>query len=320
LLNFGGVQNYNMIPGQNFLVPNPSGSGLSQYTDLRLVRIDGDPGLPALSIASQALSVSNVNQSVADVTIAGLGPTREANTSLWNGHLGYYGQTDYTKRWGRNQIANENTLFGENDPDLRGKLTLFLGKDVNANVDIISMVTLFDLNGVPYESQAIGGDSGSSVFHKNASGQWELIGIVNAMYSTYSTQQDPQPSNFAAYGVNPQGTYTLFADLTYYRNEIINIMNAHPSVLPGDYNSDGKVDDADYIVWRKGLGTTFGPNGYDVWRAHYGETSAGAGSVLTASGSVSGGTGVPEPSSLILALGAAGVFLFYLRARVHHVV
>jgi len=112
----------------------------------------------------------------------------------------------------------------------------------------------------------------------------------------------------------------LFADLTYYRNEILNSMNAHPSVLPGDYNSDGKVDDADYVVWRKGLGTTFGPTGYDVWRAHYGETAAGAGAVLTASGSVSGGSGVPEPSSLILALGAAGVFLFYLRARVHHLV
>jgi hypothetical protein len=322
-----------MIPGQNFLVPNPSGSGLSQYTDLRLVRIDGDPGLPAVTIASTPLTCSNptcpvLTQSVADVTIVGLGPTREANTSVWNGHLGYLGQTDYTKRWGRNKIANENSLFGENDSDLDGKLSLYLGKDVNANVDIISMVTFFDVDpitGLPtptnaYESQAIGGDSGSSVFHKNSSGQWELIGIVNAMYSTYSTQQNPQPSNFAAFGVNPQGTYTLFADLTYYRNEIINIMNAHPSVLPGDYNNDGKVDDADYIVWRKGLGTTYSQTAYDVWRAHYGEIAAGAGAVLTASGSVSGGTGVPEPSSLILALAAAGVLLFYLRTRVHHLI
>jgi hypothetical protein len=185
----------------------------------------------------------------------------------------------------------------------------------------MSMVTLFDLNGIPYEAQAIGGDSGSSVFHKNALGQWELIGMVNAEYSTYSTPENPQPGQFAAFGTYPNGTYTLFADLTYYRNEIINIMNAHVSDLAGDYNSDGKVDDADYVVWRKGLGTTFSQNGYDVWRAHYGQTAAGAGSVLTASGSLTiGSLGVPEPSSLILALGAAGVFLFYFRPRLHQLV
>jgi hypothetical protein len=321
-LGFGPTyQSYNIIPGQNFLVPNPSGSGLSTYTDLRLVRIDGDPGLPAVTIASQPLTSSNLGQAVADVTIVGLGSTRQDNTDLWNGHLGYYGMGDYTKRWGRNQISNEDPIFGGSDTDLRGKVTVFVGKDVNANVDIMSMVTLFDLNGVAYESQAIGGDSGSSVFHKNASGQWELIGIVNAVYSTYSTQQNPQPANFAAFGVAPNGTYTLFADLTYYRNEIINIMNAHATVLPGDYNNDGVVDNADYIVWRKGLGTMFAPNGYDVWRAHFGETAAGVGSALTASGSLSSGAlGVPEPSGLVLALGAAGVFLFYIRRRLHQFV
>jgi hypothetical protein len=156
------------------------------------------------------------------------------------------------------------------------------------------------------------------VFRKNASGQWELIGIVNAMHSTYSTQQDPQPANFASFGNYPNGTYTLFADLTYYRNEINNIINnpVYNSLLPGDYNGDGVVNDKDYVVWRKGLGTTFAQNGYDVWRAHYGQTSAGSGTVLTASGSLSSGSlGVPEPSSLILALGAAGIVLSYLRAR-----
>jgi len=109
-----------------------------------------------------------------------------------------------------------------------------------------------------------------------------------------------------------------FADLTYYRDEINSIINdpVKNALLPGDYNGDGVVDDADYVVWRKGLGTTFLQSGYDVWRAHYGQTAAGAGSVLTVSGSLSTGSlGVPEPSILILSLGAAGVFLFYVRAR-----
>ena len=60
--------------------------------------------------------------------------------------------------------------------------------------------------------------------------------------------------------------------------------------LAGDYNDDGRVDAADYVVWRKTLGTAYqlpneGPGvtpgmvtqeDFNVWRAHYGET-AGAG-------------------------------------------
>ena len=43
----------------------------------------------------------------------------------------------------------------------------------------------------------------------------------------------------------------------------------------GDYNSDGAVDAADYVVWRKNDGTQAG---YDTWRAHFGQT-AGNGAV-----------------------------------------
>ena len=57
-----------------------------------------------------------------------------------------------------------------------------------------------------------------------------------------------------------------------------------PNFLPGDYNSDGFVDAADYSVWRDNLGATVVPfsgadgngNGsidvadYHVWRSHYG--------------------------------------------------
>src|SRR5262249_15044183 len=44
------------------------------------------------------------------------------------------------------------------------------------------------------------------------------------------------------------------------------------SVLPGDFNYDGTVDAADYVVWRKGLGTTYTQSDYDTWRSHFGQT------------------------------------------------
>jgi hypothetical protein len=59
---------------------------------------------------------------------------------------------------------------------------------------------------------------------------------------------------------------------------------------PGDYNGDGKVDAADYVVWRKNPADFGGdPGGYNTWRENFGEPA-----------SAIGGGPVPEPSSLLL--------------------
>jgi hypothetical protein len=66
--------------------------------------------------------------------------------------------------------------------------------------------------------------------------------------------------------------------------------------LPGDFNDDGAVDAADYVVWRKlNSGDMVA---YNEWRTNFGRTSAGAG------GEASGSGAVPEPASwLCVALG-----------------
>jgi hypothetical protein len=72
--------------------------------------------------------------------------------------------------------------------------------------------------------------------------------------------------------------------------------------LPGDHNLDGVVDAGDYVVWRKGLGTSFTQDDYNVWRSHFGQ-SAGSGSALSSVESLS--AAVPEPAfaPLMLILG-----------------
>jgi hypothetical protein len=60
------------------------------------------------------------------------------------------------------------------------------------------------------------------------------------------------------------------------------------SNLPGDFNHNGRVDAADYIVWRNTDGT---PDGYNTWRTHFGESL-----------SVGSGAAVPEPTSAFLML------------------
>lgn len=83
--------------------------------------------------------------------------------------------------------------------------------------------------------------------------------------------------------------------------------------LLGDYNQNGKVDAADYVIWRNNTGTTnvlpndafggvIGPSQYNQWRTHFGQ-SVGTG------GSLSAAT-VPEPATafpLIFGLGAFGI-------------
>ena len=60
--------------------------------------------------------------------------------------------------------------------------------------------------------------------------------------------------------------------------------------LPGDFNFNGSVDAADYVVWRKIDGTQ---TGYDTWRSNFGRTS-GSGLAMGGASNLA----VPEPGSL----------------------
>jgi hypothetical protein len=104
-----------------------------------------------------------------------------------------------------------------------------------------------------------------------------------------------------------------------YLNELRIAATGVAPGLPGDYNSDGKVTAADYVVWRKYAGTThvlpndptggmIGPAQYTTWRSHFGNGGLGVGSGLGSSGAV------PEPASVFLALvGAFGLILRRVR-------
>lgn len=86
---------------------------------------------------------------------------------------------------------------------------------------------------------------------------------------------------------------------------LINLSVAALATNDADFNQDGVIDAADYVVWRKfepatGTGTqgTGDANGdtnvngtdYDLWQDTFGQPSPGSG----------GGGAVPEPSTLAL--------------------
>ena len=100
-------------------------------------------------------------------------------------------------------------------------------------------------------------------------------------------------------------SFTGSAIRTWYDGVGYSLVTEIDPILVGDYNDDGMVDSADYVVWRKNLGlTTTLPNreaansgaismdDYDSWRENFGNTMPGGGAISR--------TAVPEPATLFL--------------------
>jgi T5SS/PEP-CTERM-associated repeat protein len=88
-------------------------------------------------------------------------------------------------------------------------------------------------------------------------------------------------------------------DVQYNPNSVV--LSVIGAALPGDYNGDGRVDAADYVVWRKNDGSQAG---YDLWRTNFGRT---AGSDAASSTT----TAVPEPAAVLLCI--CGIILAVVR-------
>jgi hypothetical protein len=160
-----------------------------------------------------------------------------------------------------------------------------------------------------------------------ATGATQNVAIIYGLNSIPASPSDPLRNidNISFHNVNLSGSYG--ADI-YYTSKLNlaglkvtaangNAINqfGNSLVLPGDYDGNGTVDSQDYDVWKANFGspTSLAADGngngivdagdYTVWRDHLG-TSLGSG----ASASSSAAAAVPEPSTLWLALLAAGLW------------
>jgi hypothetical protein len=78
------------------------------------------------------------------------------------------------------------------------------------------------------------------------------------------------------------------------------------AVINADFNGDGIVDAADYVVWRKT--NTNGQQGFTSWRANFGATHNGSGSTTSSA--------IPEPTTALLLAAAAGFITRHVFRRV----
>ncbi|HVT30488.1 MAG TPA: hypothetical protein VHE81_20935 [Lacipirellulaceae bacterium] len=114
-------------------------------------------------------------------------------------------------------------------------------------------------------------------------------------------------SNQAGSSANTIVTFVGGIPLAYaYHNDGLYLtVDAAP---PGDYNGDGVVDAADYVIWRKSNNS---PANYSTWRSHFGQS-------VESNLAASNGLAVPETASstnLLISAIAALVARLMIRKR-----
>ena len=119
-------------------------------------------------------------------------------------------------------------------------------------------------------------------------------GIVNVNTSNVSTtvlSLDGSPQNYGLTYGSLVSSAAIKSNVYFGGTGTITVGTA------GDYNNNGQVDAADYVVWRANSAAFGGSAGYNLWRQNFGAVS-----VLGAGASLGGNQAIPEPGSLLLAV------------------
>jgi hypothetical protein len=108
---------------------------------------------------------------------------------------------------------------------------------------------------------------------------------------------------------NPVGSFVRIESLDTTKKLVLAEVEVFgpPVAIPGDFNGDGKVNGADYVLWRRDPGSYGGPGGYATWRMNFGNPP-GSGAAVESSA-------VPEPC---FALSCLATFAVLIACRRRH--
>ncbi len=204
---------------------------------------------------------------------------------------------------------NEIRIFtGNNGNDGRIFSTTAIWTSTNGNQYTLLGYFQSDSSGTQNNSSTPGGPDGATlvrVFRDNASPLAEDVTHLRFYFYAVSDVngllRDPFDGVNTFTGVDDGLTAAYVSPLV----REIDVFGMLSAMLPGDFNSDGIVDAADYVVWRKTDGSQAG---YDRWRANFG-ASIGSDTARTTA------TSVPEPGAWLLLIMAMPIAFALRTAR-----
>jgi hypothetical protein len=201
------------------------------------------------------------------------------------------------------------------------RLNLVLNSAPTVTAGVPQNLGLFDVNFRGLVGGTIGGTGdldGDGIFNDDR--VFSNANAANPLAVSAAYYQDSIVSaTFGSTKYNWKISYTGNITWTDDNNSIVNSVtgtggtdvvligfNTESVGVPGDYNNNGVVDAADYVLWRKNPGSFGGdPGGYTTWRTRFGNTS---GSGLSA-------TAVPEPGAILLFIASSVGLLASRRSR-----
>jgi hypothetical protein len=170
------------------------------------------------------------------------------------------------------------TIDGDLSQQSGGTLAIDLGGTLASQYDRLAVGRLAFLDGTLEVSLV---DLGGGLFTPSVGNSFTILTAADGIEGTF--EQLLLPGGFQW-------------NVAYNANNVV--LSVTGLGLAGDFNHDSRVDSADYVTWREGLGTIYNQGHYNEWRANFGATSGTANSAPATAA-------VPEPESWsLVTLGA----------------
>ncbi|MEQ8846370.1 hypothetical protein [Botrimarina sp.] len=204
--------------------------------------------------------------------------------------------------WGVPSLGHRITIHN----DVYKEVGIGIVEGRNGQVGPLAVTQNFGApRGVAYITGVVFEDLDGDAFYDEGEGRGGVtVDVVGSPYFAVTSD-----SGGYAVPVSADGSYQVsfsgggFEDyfvptsIAGLRNTKVDYLAVVASGLAGDFNNDGRVDAADYTVWRDALGAEYGAADYQTWAAAYGRAEPSA--------------TVPEPGAAALA--AAGVAALVVR-------
>jgi hypothetical protein len=265
-INMDGVQNSRI---ENNLIYNQHASGISLY------RIDGGGGSTGNVVVNNTIHVASDGRWALNI--------RDGST---------------------NNTALNNILI--NDHSFRGAISVWPDSRSGFVSDYNAVISRFTIND---GSSVLSLDQWRALAGNESNDDHSFVATAAQLFQNAATGDYRLRENSPARNTGTSNLAPAF-DLEGKPRPIgalvdIGAFEFGVAALAGDFNADGRVDAADYSVWRDGLGSAYTAADLAIWRMHFGE-SLGSGS-----GSLGSASAVPEPAACWLLL--VGIGLSMLR-------